>query len=110
MEYVRKPYHLCKKLLQMANLIQATVEAEIIKAVEDVNKNLKIGATVNTSCCPGDDGFSSHILLHIMSRLQDTLGIIIPNNVYIFHDKDSHKQLSIEDAAIKLIKLAKHGK
>lgn len=94
----------------MTNLILASVEAEIIKAVEDLNSNLKIGATVNAACCPGNVGFASQVLLTIMSRLEDSLGIIIPHNVYIFHDKDTHQQLSIKEAANKLIKVAKDGK
>lgn len=91
----------------MITIAQETVEQEIIKAVEEINTNLKIGASVNSDCCPGNIGISSQILITIMSRLEDSLGIQIPTNVYIFHDKSSHNQLSIGDAAKKLIKLSK---
>ena len=90
----------------MAKLIQAVVEAEIKSAVEEINNNLKIGAKIDSECRPGEIGISSQILLTIMSRLEDSLGVIIPSNVYLFHDKEK-QQLSIQDAAKKLIKFAK---
>jgi len=91
----------------MITIAQETVEQEIIKAVEEINTNLKIGANINGECCPGNIGISSQILITIMSRLEDSLGIQIPTNVYIFHNKDTQDQLSIQDAAKKLIKLSK---
>jgi len=94
----------------MIKLEESTVESALIKEIDDLNRNLKIGATINTTCCPGNAGFASQVLLTIMSRLEDSLGIIIPHNVYIFHDKVSHKQLSIKEAANKLIRFAKDGK
>lgn len=106
---VRISYHLCKKLHQMVTITQDKVETEIIKAVEDLNKNLKIGATVDATCSPGNVGFASQVLLTIMSTLEINLGVNIPHNVYIFHDKDTFRQLTISEAAKKLIKLAKHG-
>mgnify|MGYP000079457201 CR=1 FL=1 len=90
----------------MIPISEALVEKEIIKAVEDLNANMKIGAIVDSSCRPGNVGFASQVLLTIMSRLEETLNIIIPDNVYIFHDKASHQQLSINEATKKLIKLA----
>ena len=110
MEDVRISYHLCKILQLMATLTQDAVEAEIINAVEDLNKNLKLGATVNETCCPGNAGFASQVLLTIMSTLEINLGVTIPSNVYIFHDKSTNRQLTIKEAAKKLIKLAEHGK
>ncbi len=94
----------------MVTLTQQTVEAEIVNAVEDLNKNLKIGATVNATCSPGNVGFASQVLLTIMSTLEINLGVTIPHNVYIFHDKSTNKQLTIKEAAKKLIKLAEYGK
>ncbi len=89
----------------MGKLVQAVVEAEIISAVEEINEHLKIGAKIDSGSCPGNiGGMSSQILLTIMSRLEDTLGIEIPPNIYIFHHKD--EQLSIQQAAEKLIKYA----
>lgn len=96
------------KFLQMVTIAQETVEQEIIKAVEELNSNMKLGANIDSACCPGEiKGISSQILVTIMSRLEDSLGVQIPSNVYIFHDKDTHSQLSIEAAAKKLIKLSK---
>lgn len=94
----------------MVTLDLATVEAEIIKHVEDINVNLKIGATVTSTICPGSSGFTSQILVDMFSTLEDALGITIPHNQYIFFDKDKHKQLSIKEAAQKLIKVATDGK
>ena len=94
----------------MATLSQAVVEAEIINAVEELNKNLKIGATVNGGCCPGNSGFASQVLLTIMTTLEVNLEITIPHNVYIFHDKKTHEQLSITQAAKKLIKIIEDEK
>lgn len=94
----------------MIKVDQATVEAEIVKVVEDININLKVGAVINATCCPGNIGFTSQILIDIMPSLEDALGIIIPHNQYIFFDKSTHRQLSIKEAAQKLIKVAKDGK
>jgi hypothetical protein len=97
----------------MITIDHTTVENEIIKVVEDLNVNLKIGAVVNANCCPGKSGFASQILVDIMADLEDALGISIPHNQYIFFDKvapKQFKQLTIKEAAQKLIKVATNEK
>jgi len=94
----------------MKKLDHKIVEAEIIKAVTDLNVNLKIGAEISTTCCPGNSGFASQVLLDLMVSLELALGVTIPLKEYIFFDKASHKQLTIKAAAEKLIKIAKDGK
>jgi acyl carrier protein len=93
----------------MITIDQAVVEDEIIKIVEDLNTNLKIGATVNKHCAPGRSGFASQILVDMMADLEDALGVTIPSNQYIFFDKTNHRQLTIKEAAQKLIKVATYG-
>ena len=94
----------------MVELAQDVVENEIIKVVEELNDKLSIGANINAGCSPGGIGIGSQILVTIMSRLEHALGITIPSNTYIFYDKKTHKQLSITEAAKKLIKVATNGK
>lgn len=93
----------------MIELTQTQVEDELLKIVEEVNGRLKIGGDVNVGCRPGNIGFSSQVLVDIMIQVEGILGVNIPNNAYIFYDKSSHKQLSIKEAAKKLLKVAKNG-
>ena len=93
----------------MKKLDHEIVEAEIMKAVKDVSIILKIGAEINISCNPGNI-FPSHVLLDLTPTLEIALGVTIPLKEYIFFDKSKHKQLSIKEAAEKLIKIAKYGK
>lgn len=85
------------------------VENEITKAIEEINSILKIDANINISCCPGNIGISSQILVTLMGRLEGILNVKIPDNCYIFHDRKSQKQLTIKEAAQKLIKEAIDG-
>ncbi len=94
----------------MINIDQAIIENEIIKQVEDIKNNFNIQTDVDIDSCPGlIAGITSQILVTVISRLQPALGIIIPNNTYIFHNKEKNKQLTIKEAAQKLIKVAKNG-
>jgi hypothetical protein len=93
----------------MVNLAIETVEKEITNAIKDVNQRFKIGSTVDGDVCPGDS-IASQILVTIMGRIGSKLGASIPNNVYIFYDKKSHKQLSIKEAAQKLLNAVTNGK
>ena len=92
----------------MAHLSNNQIETEITNAVVEVAKKLKIQADITSGSCPGDV-IRSHILLTLMGRLQSTLGVTIPNNVYIFYDKKNHRQLTIKEAAQKLIKSVQNG-
>lgn len=95
----------------MINLDTNLVEKEIIKILEEIKGQLKIEAAINEECLPGElNGITSQILITAIGRLANTLKISIPLNCYIFHDKISQKQLTIKEAAQKLIKSATNGK
>ncbi len=83
-----------------------SVEEIIVKAIGNVNKILKIDAIVNGESCPGTL-IASQILITVMGRIGKELNVVIPDNCYIFHDKKTQAQLTIKEAAIKLIKEAK---
>ena len=93
----------------MSPLDKNLVEAEIIKTILEIKSSLKIEATIDNDSCPGSIGISSQILITVMGRISNTLGVIIPDDCYIFHDKKTKKQLSIKEAAQKLVKVAKYG-
>ncbi|HWW37737.1 hypothetical protein, partial [Pedobacter sp.] len=75
----------------------------------EINEILKLGANIDRDCCPDLIGIRSPVLITIMARVSAILDVNMPDNCYIFHDKDSHNQLTIKDAALKFIKLAKNG-
>ena len=93
----------------MATLDPKLVEKEIAKLIIEINNTIKIDAVVDEDCSPGSIGISSQILITAMGRIGRTLGVTIPDNCYIFHDKKTQKQLTIKEAAQKLIKVAIHG-
>ena len=94
----------------MVNLTAERVEKEITSAINEVKRRLKISATVDRDVCPGDiGGITSQILLTLIGRISNNLGVTVPNNCYIFHDKATERQLSIKEAAQKLLKAAKNG-
>lgn len=94
----------------MENLTSDRVEKEITKAVNEIKGRLKIKATIDGDSCPGDIvGITSQILVTVIGRIANNLGVTLPNNVYIFHDKNSG-QLSIKQATQKFIKSATNGK
>jgi acyl carrier protein len=67
-------------------------------------------AEIDKECKPGIIGVRSQILVDIMGKLEETLGVTIPNNCYIFRDGDGIRELTIREAAEKLIKIAKNAK
>jgi hypothetical protein len=93
----------------MITLNQELVENELIKAIDEVNAAFKLGAVINRDSCPDTIGIRSPVLITIMARVSVILEATIPDNCYIFHDKVSHSQLTIKEAAFKFIKLAKNG-
>lgn len=93
----------------MVNINYEIVEQEITSVISEISNKLKIEVTIGIDSCPGSIGIKSQILITIMGRLENTLGISIPHNCYIFHDKKTKRQLSIKEAAQKLIKEAKDG-
>lgn len=92
----------------MTGLTISAVEAEIANTIESIKSALKIDVVIDGECCPGSI-IKSQILITVMARIGKKLGVIIPNNCYIFHDKKGQKQLTIKEAAQKLIKVAKNG-
>ncbi|HMK16851.1 MAG TPA: hypothetical protein VK492_01520 [Chitinophagaceae bacterium] len=92
----------------MVNLELTRVEKEITKAIDETTNMLKIDAAVNEDYCPGIL-IPSQVLVTLMARIGRSLGVMIPDSCYIFHDKKNHQQLSIKEAAKKLIKEAKNG-
>jgi len=95
----------------MVHIDYNVVEGEIIKAVKVLSSKLNVEAEINSDCSPGTIiGISSQVLITIMGQLEDALDIVIPNECYIFHDKVTHRQLTVKEAANKLIKIAKHAK
>jgi hypothetical protein len=93
----------------MIQLDNALVEAKIIKAVDEIKEKLKLDAVVDVAFCPGQF-IASQVLVTLIDRIAEALEVIIPDNCYIFHDKKGLKQLSIKEAAQKLIKESKNEK
>jgi hypothetical protein len=93
----------------MATLNQELVEEELIKAIDEINNAFKLGAVINRDCCPDTIGIRSPVLITIMARVSFILEVTIPDNCYIFHDKITQSQLTIQEAAFKFLKLAKNG-
>lgn len=88
----------------MATLQHNVVEKEIIKAVDEIKRKLKIDAVIDSDCRPGEiAGIGSQILVTVIGRLASKLGVTIPNGCYIFNDPKTQKKLSVKEATQKLI-------
>lgn len=83
------------------------IESQIKLLVEEFNSALGLNANITIDTCPYEIGISSVNLVCIMAKLEDTLKITIPDNSYIFYEKTNYKQLSIKEASLKLLKIAK---
>ena len=90
----------------MVAIEQAAVEKAIIKIIEEINENLEYEINVVGGCSPGAF-FKSHVLVTAMGRIARILDVVIPNNCYIFSEKQNNRQNTIIEAAQKLIKVAK---
>ena len=90
----------------MATLQTELVEEEVIEIVKQICSILKIDATIDAECRPGDI-IKSQVLLTAIGNIENTLGIKIPNDCYIFCDKN-RKQLSIKETVAKIIKVAQY--
>ena len=84
------------------------IEEEVVKVISGICSKLKIDAAIDKEFCPGNF-IKSQILLTFISSIADALDVIIPNNCYIFCDKNQ-KQLTIEETTHKIIKYAKRKK
>jgi hypothetical protein len=92
-------------------LTNEQVEKAITKVINEVKRKLKITASVDRDVCPGNiNGLTSQILVTLIGRIGNDLGVSVPNGCYIFKDRDSDEQLSVKQAAQKLIKAVKNGK
>lgn len=93
----------------MVSLSTALVEQKIVDAIEEVKTMLNLDAKIDKDSSPGGLGIASQILLTNIGRIAKALGVIVPNSCYIFFDKKNNAQLTIKEAAQKLIKEAKYG-
>ncbi|MEQ9468001.1 MAG: hypothetical protein RLN88_11355 [Ekhidna sp.] len=87
-----------------------TVERELVSSIDEIKKKFKLDHTINGDFIPGACGIQSQILLTVMGRIATRLDIHIPDNCYIFHDRNNRQQLSIRGAAKKLLTVVKNGK
>ena len=96
----------------MVKIENYIVEDVIIQEIEKLKGLFGVnpGAEVNRECKPGAIGVRSQILVDVMGKLEELLKIVIPNNCYIFRDSDGITELTIWEAAEKLIKKSKHAK
>ena len=94
----------------METLNITRVESELMNSIQEVKEMFNLGDPITGDVCPGSIGIASQVLIDVMVRIGSKLGVSIPDNAYIFYDKDSRKQLSIREAAQKLINVSKNGK
>lgn len=96
----------------MVSIDQHIVEEAIIHEIESLKglSNISTETEITKECKPGIIGVRSQILVDIMGKLEELLDIVIPNNCYIFRERDGVTELSISQAAEKLIKIATHAK
>lgn len=96
----------------MVNIENHIVEDAIIQEIEKLKglSSVDAEAEISKECKPGVIGVRSQILVDIMGKLEELLEVVIPNNCYIFRDRDGITELTIREAAEKLIKIAKHAK
>ncbi|MCC2590299.1 hypothetical protein [Chryseobacterium sp. MFBS3-17] len=83
------------------------LEKDIIEIIQEVCNHNEVNEVVNENFYPGNF-IMSQVLVSIFSQIEIKTGIEIPNDCYIFHDSKTKKQLSIKEAAIKLLKLSKN--
>lgn len=96
----------------MVKIENKIVEDAILEEIEKLRglSSVDTEAEIDKECKPGIIGVRSQILVDIMGKLEETLGVTIPNNCYIFRDGDGIRELTIREAAEKLIKIAKNAK
>lgn len=96
----------------MVSIEQDIVENAIIHEIENLKglSNIPTDTEINKESKPGVIGVRSQILVDIMGKLEEVLNINIPNNCYIFRERDGITELSIAKAAEKLLKIATHAK
>ncbi len=88
----------------MITLEAEIIEKEVISIVEEICGTLKIEAIIDGQFCPGNY-IKSQVLLDAIGIIEEALGITIPNDCYIFSEKN-RTQLSIKDTVKKILKEA----
>ena len=88
----------------MTKLKTEVVENALTKVIEEVKNVLRLNVAVNVDMAPGNSGISSQVLVTVIGRIGNKLGVAVPNGCYLFYDKKRKKQLTIREAAQKLIK------
>lgn len=96
----------------MVNIDSQIVQQAILREIEKLKglSSLDDEAEINVECKPGVIGVRSQVLVYITGALEESLNIIIPNNCYLFRDGDGIRELTIREAAEKLIKFSKNAK
>lgn len=89
----------------MISIEPDVIEKEVSAVIKEICTELEIDAIVDSKFRPGDF-IKSQVLLDTISTIEEALGISIPNEVYIFSEKD-RKQLSIQETVQKIINVAK---
>lgn len=92
----------------MLDIKQEMAEQKIVKIIEEIRDTLEVDVSIDGNCSPGFF-FKSQVLVTAIGRVAVALNVIIPDKCYIFFDKQKNKQLTIKEAAQKLIKEAKNG-
>lgn len=93
----------------METLELEKIEEEIITIVKKVCEQQSINEEVNGEFCPGKF-IMSQVLVSIIPEIEIKTGMTIPVECYIFHDSNKSKeQLSIKNAAKKLLKIVRNG-
>ena len=90
----------------METLQAELVETEVLNVIREFCMTLKIDIPIDVEFCPGNL-IKRQVLLTAISTIQDALGVTIPNDCYVFSNKDN-KQLSIKETAQKILTVAKY--
>ncbi|RYD57615.1 MAG: hypothetical protein EOP56_07500 [Sphingobacteriales bacterium] len=94
----------------MVKLSTEAVENEIVKVIEQFKVAFGLDCEIDVNSSPGEiESISSLMLVTASTRVGRALGVTIPLGCYIFCDKAKGRQLTIREAAQKLIKEAKYG-
>jgi acyl carrier protein len=95
----------------MVKLEPSIVEGAIIQELESLKKMAIVDSKIEITheSIPALIGVKSLILVDMMGRLEERLNVSIPNNCYIFRSDENIKDLSIKEAAEKLIKCAEYA-
>lgn len=80
------------------------VERQVKAVIQEICNELKLPVLVQDGFCPGTL-IKSQVLVDAISVIEEALNITIPEDCYIFSNKDN-KQLSIQETVEKIIQVA----